>query len=66
MFELSFDATRCVAKQPCELKQYCARFTSKWQPEGHQGCVDASKLLIDGKDCAMFVSNKNEDHGNYK
>lgn len=62
MFELSYDATRCVAKQPCELKQDCARFTSKWRPEGRQSYVDASDLLIDDKDCAMFVSNKDKDH----
>ena len=66
MFELSFDTTRCVAKQPCELKHDCARFTSKWRPEGRQSFIDASEVLIDGKECAMFVSNKDKDHGNYK
>jgi len=59
--ELNYDMARCnPSATPCPSKMECARFTSLWNPNGMQTCMDGSIGIGSAKQCDMFITNQTE------
>jgi hypothetical protein len=63
MIDLPYDFARCQPRAaPCAAKSGCARFTSKWRPEGMQTVMDGSIGVDPSRGyCDMCIANEEEE-----